>query len=86
MVFRIAARAESPDDAARALRDAMDTINEEWTDEVRGGLINPLVVEWIKVQDLHTHARIGKLREIVDLRYQSLSEGDKTESKPLTKL
>lgn len=45
MVLRIAARPESPDDAARALRDAMDTINEEWAEEVRDGLINHLVVE-----------------------------------------
>jgi phenylacetate-CoA ligase len=85
MVFRIPARPESPGGAARALRDAMDTINEEWADEVRGGLIDPLLVGWIKVQDLHTHERTGKLREIVDLRYQALSESDKMESKPWAK-
>ena len=85
MVFRIAGKPGNSNDTAEALRKAVDTINEQWAEDVREGLINPLVVEWILAQDFHYHARSGKLREIFDLRYQALSEKNKG-SKNLSKL
>ena len=74
MVFRIASKPPNPEEIAEALRKEMDRIHGVWAEEVREGNTNPLVVEWVSVHDLHFHARTGKLREIVDLRYEGLSQ------------
>ena len=68
MVFRIACQPQDPEQASRSVQEEMDRIHEEFAKEVADGFVNPLVVEWVSVQDLHYNARSGKLKEIVDLR------------------
>ena len=68
MVFRIACRPQDPEQLSRGVQKEMDRVHEEWARKVAGGFVNPLVIEWISVQDLHYNARSGKLKEIVDLR------------------
>lgn len=68
MVFRIACQPQNPEQSSRGIQEEMGRIHEEWAKEVAEGFINPLVIEWVSVQDLHYNARSGKLKEIVDLR------------------
>ena len=68
MVFRIACQPGNRERSSQGIQEEMDRIHEEWTKEVAEGFVNPLVVEWITVQNLHFNARTGKLKEIVDLR------------------
>lgn len=68
MVFRIACQPEDPGQSSRRVQEEMDRVHEEWAKEVAEDLINPLVIEWVSVQDLYCNARTGKLREIVDQR------------------
>ena len=68
MVFRIACQPQNPEQSSRGVQEEMGTIHEEWAKEVAEGFVNPLVIEWVSVQDLHYNARSGKLKEIVDLR------------------
>ena len=68
MVFRIACQPQDPERISQAIRKEMDGVHEEWAKEVAEGFVNPLVIEWVSVQDLHYNARSGKLKEIVDLR------------------
>jgi hypothetical protein len=73
MVFRIVCKPQSPDETAEALKEEMNRTYGVWAEEVREGNTNPLVVEWVSVQHLYFHVRTGKLREIVDLRQETLS-------------
>ena len=68
MVFRIACQPQDPEQSSRRIQEEMDRIHEEFAKEVAEGFVNPLVIEWVSVQDLHYNARTGKLKEIVDLR------------------
>ena len=68
MVFRIACQPQNREQSSRGIQEEMGRIHEEWAKEVAEGFINPLVIEWVSVQDLHYNARSGKLKEIVDLR------------------
>lgn len=68
MVFRIACQPQNLEQSSRGIQEEMGRIHEEWAKEVAEGFINPLVIEWVSVQDLHYNARSGKLKEIVDLR------------------
>ena len=68
MVFRIACQPQNPEKTSREVQEEMDRVHEEWAKEVAEGFVNPLVIEWVSVQDLHYNARSGKLKEIVDLR------------------
>ena len=68
MVFRIACQPGSPKQASREVEKEMDRVHEEWAKEVAERFVNPLVIEWVSVQELHYNARSGKLREIIDLR------------------
>ena len=68
MVFRIACQPEDPEQSRRAVQEKMDRVHEEWAKEVAEGFINPLIIEWTSVQELHYNKRSGKLKEIVDLR------------------
>ena len=68
MVFRIACQPGNPEQSSREVQEEMDKIHEEWAKEVAERFVNPLVIEWVSVQELHYNARSGKLKEIVDLR------------------
>lgn len=68
MVFRIACHPRDPEQSSRRIQGEMDRIHEEFAKEVAEGFVNPLVIEWVSIQDLHYNARSGKLKEIVDLR------------------
>ena len=68
MVFRIACQPGNPKQASREVEKEMDRIHEEWAKEVAERFVNPLVIEWVSVQELHYNARSGKLKEIVDRR------------------
>ena len=68
MVFRIACQPEYPEKASREVQAEMGRVHEEWAKEVAEKFVNPLIIEWVSVQDLHFNARSGKLKEIVDLR------------------
>ena len=68
MVFRIACQPQDPERSSRRAQEEMNRIHEEFAYEVVEGFVNPLVVEWVSVQDLHYNARSGKLKEIIDLR------------------
>lgn len=68
MTFRIACRSKDQVDAESKVRAEMDTVNTEWALEVEDGLINPLEIEWVSMQDLQFNARSGKLKDIIDLR------------------
>ena len=68
MVFRIACQPRDPEHSFREVQREMNRVHEEWAKEVAEEFVNPLVIEWVSVQDLHYNARSGKLREIVDLR------------------
>ena len=68
MVFRIACQPGSPEKSSREVQAEMDRVHEEWAKEVAERFVNPLVIEWVSVQDLHFNARSGKLKDIVDLR------------------
>ena len=68
MVFRIACHPQDPDQSSRRIQEEMDRIHEEFAKEVAEGFVNPLVTEWVSIQDLHYNARSGKLKEIIDLR------------------
>ena len=68
MVFRIACQPEYPEKASQEVQAEMGRVHEEWAKEVAERFVNPLVIEWVSVQDLHFNARSGKLKEIVDLR------------------
>ena len=68
MVFRIACQPQDPEQSSRIIQEEMHRIHEEFAKEVAEGFVNPLVIEWVSVQDLHYNTRSGKLKEIVDLR------------------
>ena len=68
MVFRIACQPKNPERSSRQVQEEMNRIHEEWAIEVADGFVNPLIVEWVSMQDLQYNARSGKLKEIVDLR------------------
>lgn len=68
MVFRIACQPGDPEQASQQVGKEMDRVHEEWAKEVAERFVNPLVIEWVSVQELHYNARSGKLKEIVDLR------------------
>lgn len=68
MVFRIACQPEDPGQSSQRVKGEMDRVHEEWAKEVAEEFINPLVIEWVSVQDLHCNVRTGKLKEIIDLR------------------
>ena len=68
MVFRIACQPRNPEKSSREVQKEMDRVHEEWAKEVAEDFVNPLIIEWVSVQDLHYNSRSGKLREIVDLR------------------
>ena len=68
MTFRIASRSKNQAYAESKVRAEMDRVNTEWALEVQDGLINPLEIEWVSVQDLQFNARSGKLKDIIDLR------------------
>lgn len=46
----------------------MGRVHEERAKEVTEGFVNPLVIKWLSVQELHYNARSEKLKETVDLR------------------
>ena len=66
MVFRIAARPQEPESRARIVREEMDNTHEYARAEQQ--YFNPLVVEFVSVNDFIYNDRSGKLREVVDLR------------------
>ena len=68
MVFRIACQPHNPEKSSQEVQKEMNRVHEEWAKEVAEDFVNPLVIEWVSVQDLHYNARSGKLKEIVDLR------------------
>ena len=68
MVFRIACQPQEPEQSFQIIQEEMHRTHEEFAKEVAEGFVNPLVIEWVSVQDLHYNARSGKLKEIVDLR------------------
>ncbi len=68
MIFRIACRPGNRERSSQVITEEMERIHEVWAQEVAQGFVNPLVIEWVTVQDLHFNARSGKLKEIVDLR------------------
>lgn len=68
MVFRIASQPSHPERVANNIQEEMGRVHNEWSKEVEDRFVNPLVVEWVSVQDLHYNSRSGKLRDIVDLR------------------
>ena len=79
MVFRIACQPQNTQQSSRKVQGEMDKVHEEWAKEVAEGFVNPLVIEWISVQELLYNARSGKLREIVDLRLgEPVTPGDVT--------
>ncbi|KAL8787254.1 MAG: hypothetical protein Q9195_007864 [Heterodermia aff. obscurata] len=70
MVFRIAASPREPECRARKVREEMDKTHEY--DRGEDQYFNPLLVEFVSLDDLVYNEQSGKLREVVDLR---LSEG-----------
>lgn len=68
MVFRIACQPEDRGQSSRRVQEEMDRVHEQLAKQVAGDFTNPLVIEWVSVQDLHCNARTGKLKEIVDQR------------------
>ena len=70
MVFRIACQPGNPEQASREVEEEMDRVHEEWAKEVAERFVNPLVIKWVSIQELHYNARSGKLKEIVDLRVE----------------
>lgn len=68
IVFRIACRPGNQEQVSQKVQEEMDKVHKEWAKEVAERFVNPLVVDWVSVQDLHYNARSGKLKDIVDLR------------------
>ncbi len=68
MVFRIACQPGNPERSSREVQEEMDRVHEEWAKEVAERFVNPLVIEWVSVQELYYNSRSGKLKDIVDLR------------------
>ena len=68
MVFRIACQPRNPEQSSRGVQVEMDRVHEIWAQDLAEGFVNPLVIDWVSVQDLHYNARSGKLKEIIDMR------------------
>lgn len=46
----------------------MDRVHEEWAKEVAERFVNPLVIEWVSLQELQYNLRSGKLKDIIEIR------------------
>ena len=67
-VFRIACQPRNRERSSRKVQEEMGKVHEQWKKQVEDGLISPLVIEWVAVEDLEFNTRSGKLKEIIDLR------------------
>lgn len=63
-----APQAHSDADSTR-VRDALYAERPMFPDLVAGGVVHPLVVEWVAPSALYTNARTGKLLRVVDRRH-----------------
>lgn len=69
LVFRIASSISDQLHIANALDQAMRTKTTQYASGLEARYINPLVVEWVNVEDLIHNPRTGKLREVIDQRF-----------------
>ena len=68
LVFRVVSTIEDEEQGYTDLENAMRTETPRYVPCLEKGLINPLAVEWITLDDLYTNPRTGKLRETIDQR------------------
>ncbi|KAH6652736.1 hypothetical protein BKA67DRAFT_536458 [Truncatella angustata] len=68
LVFRIASHLSDHDEWDKKLEGALRADTFQYVSNLETGIINPLVVEWVDIEAMHTNQRTGKLRDVVDER------------------
>ena len=68
MVFRIAAKPQEPESCVRDVQAEMERAHDVYYAAAKRQYFNPLVVEFVYVDDFIYNERSGKLMEVVDLR------------------
>lgn len=69
VTFRFAASPENPEEVTRALEKSLVADFPKWGEYLEVGYIQPLKTEWVKVKDLVSTERSGKLKEIIEERF-----------------
>ncbi|MGH3772144.1 MAG: phenylacetate--CoA ligase family protein [Pseudonocardiaceae bacterium] len=75
LLVRVAARVSSPADCTRALQEHMQTSHPDFRDRVSRGLVHPLAVEWVTVDQLLINPRSGRILPVIDERNNPEAQG-----------
>jgi phenylacetate-CoA ligase len=71
LLLRLACTGEPPADLAARLVDAVYAARPLYPDCVDQGFVHPLTISWVRLSELVTHPRTGKLVQVVDERPHS---------------
>lgn len=69
VTFRVAASPENPEEVTRTLEQNLIAEFPKWGEYLEVGYIQPLKTEWVRVKDLVSTEKSGKLKEIVEERF-----------------
>jgi len=72
LLLRIAGHPANPDAVSRAIETRLSELRPMFAQHVIQGLIQPLVIEWVAVEQLEVNPRTGKLVRLVDARSTTL--------------
>jgi phenylacetate-CoA ligase len=68
LILRLASAQEPTAELDARLVEATYRARPLYRDQVDGGHIHPLLIEWVRPGELVTHARTGKLVQVIDER------------------